>query len=143
MIALACDQAGFQLKQAIKMYLTELGYSYKDLGTNNSNPTDYPIHGKAAVEAVLSGECELGIVICGTGIGMSITANRHKGIRCALCHDVFSAKLSKMHNNANMLAIGARDIGEGTAKEVIYAFLNTEFTGDERHVRRIDLIDKD
>ena len=108
----------------------------------DKNSCDYPIYGKAAAEAVASGECEKGIVICTTGIGISISANKVKGIRCALCSDSLGAKLTRLHNNANMLAMGAGLIGNNLALEIVETFLNTEFSGEERHQRRIDLIEK-
>lgn len=141
MIALGCDHGGFRLKQAVIKYLEENGIEYKDFGTYSEESCDYPIYGKLAANAVASGECDKGIIICGTGIGISITANKIKGIRAALCHDVFSAKATREHNNANMLAMGARVIGEGLAIEIVKAFLETDFSNDERHIRRINMIE--
>jgi len=141
MIALGCDGAGYELMQAVKTYLDENGYTYKDFGADSSAPSDYPVYAKLAARAVLSGECSKGIVICGTGIGISITANRHNGIRCALCHDVFSAKACRLHNNANMLAMGGRVIGPGLACEIAGAWLTTEFSDETRHVKRIGMMD--
>jgi len=140
-IALACDAAGFPLIQEIKDFLNKQGYKFIDFGTFDENPCDYPIFAARAARAVANGECELGILICGTGIGVSITANRIPNIRCALCHDVFSAKATRQHNDANMLAMGARVIGAGPAFEILAAFLATPFSGEERHARRIALID--
>ena len=142
MIALGCDHGGYALMQSVKKYLEEKGLEYKDFGTYTTESCDYPVYGKKVANAVASGECEKGIVICGTGIGISITANKVKGIRCALCHDVFSAKATREHNDANMLAMGARVIGPGPAIEVVKAFLSTDFSGDERHVRRIAMIEE-
>jgi len=141
MIALGCDFAGFELMQHVKKYLDDTGLEYKDFGTYDESPADYPIFGKKAAEAVLSGECAKGIVICGTGIGISIAANRYAGIRCALCHDVFSAKATRQHNDSNMLAMGGRVIGRGLAVEIVDAWLNEDFSHEERHKRRIDLLE--
>ncbi len=141
MIALGCDHGGYKLKKAVIKYLEENNIEYKDFGTYSEESCDYPIYGKLAANAVASGECDKGIIICGTGIGISITANKIKGIRAALCHDVFSAKATREHNNANMLAMGARVIGEGLAIEIVKAFLGTEFSNDERHIRRINMIE--
>ncbi len=141
MIALGCDHGGYKLKKAVIKYLEENNIEYKDFGTYSEESCDYPIYGKLAANAVASGECEKGIIICGTGIGISITANKIKGIRAALCHDVFSAKATREHNDANMLAMGARVIGEGLAIEIVKAFLGTEFSNDERHIRRINMIE--
>lgn len=142
MIALGCDHGGYDLKQSVIGYLKEHDIPYKDFGCMDKNSCDYPIYGKAAAEAVASGECEKGIVICTTGIGISISANKVKGIRCALCSDSLGAKMTRLHNNANMLAMGAGLIGENLALEIVETFLNTEFSGEERHQRRIDLIEK-
>ncbi len=141
MIALGCDHGGYKLKQAVIKYLEENNIEYKDFGTYSEEACDYPIYGRLAANAVADGECDKGIIICGTGIGISITANKIKGIRAALCHDVFSAKATREHNNANMLAMGARVIGEGLAIEIVKAFLGTEFSNDERHIRRINMIE--
>ena len=141
MIALGCDGAGYELMQAVKAHLNAKGIVYKDFGTYSEAPCDYPLYARWVAEAVFSGECEKGIVICGTGIGVSVTANRHKGIRCALCHDVFSAKATRFHNDANMLAMGGRVIAKGLACEIVDAWLGTEFSGEERHARRIGMMD--
>lgn len=141
MIALGCDHGGYELKQEIIKYLEKSGIEYKDFGTYNTEAVDYPIYAKKAAEAVVSGECDKGILICGTGIGISIAANKVKGIRAALCHDVFSAKATRQHNDANMLAMGARVIGPGLALEITKAFLETEFSNDERHKRRISMLE--
>ncbi|MBR6223099.1 MAG: ribose 5-phosphate isomerase B [Lachnospiraceae bacterium] len=137
MIALGCDQGGFALMQQVKAHLDERGIEYKDFGTYSEASVDYPEYGKKAAMAVASGECDKGIVICGTGIGISIAANKIKGIRAALCHDTFSAKMTRLHNDANILAMGGRVIGYGLALDVVDAFLDTEFSNEERHVRRI------
>ncbi|MBR2406819.1 MAG: ribose 5-phosphate isomerase B [Clostridia bacterium] len=139
MIAIACDHAGPALKEEIKALLTEMGYTYKDFGTDTAASVDYPVYGSRAAYAVASGECEKGIVICGTGIGISISANKVKGVRCALCSEPLSASLTRQHNDANVLAIGARVTGPELAKEIVRVFLTTEFEGG-RHQRRVDLI---
>ncbi len=141
MIALGSDHGGFDLKQEIKKYLEEAGYEYRDFGCESKASCDYPVFGRAAAKAVADGSCEKGIVICTTGIGISITANKLPGIRCALCADSVSAKLTRLHNNANVLAIGAGIVGSNLALEIVKTFLETEFSGDERHQRRIDLIE--
>ena len=142
MIALGCDYGGYDLKQTVIAYLEEKGIAYRDFGCMDKNSCDYPVFGRAAAEAVASGECEKGIVICTTGIGISIVANKVKGIRCALCHDCFSAKATRLHNDANMLAMGAGVIGPNLAREIVDVFLNTPFSNEERHNRRIALIEK-
>lgn len=141
MIALGCDQAGFELKQAVMKHLEERGLEYKDYGSYNSDPVDYPIYGKKVAEAVAGGECDRGILICGTGIGISIAANKVKGIRAAVCSDCFSAEATRLHNDANILAFGARVIGEGLAIKIVDTFLDTAFSGVERHQRRVDMIE--
>ncbi len=141
MIGLGCDHGGLELKKTVIDYLEKNGYEYKDYGTYTSDSCDYPIYGKAVANAVVSGECDKGIIICGTGIGISIAANKIKGIRAALCGDVFSAKATREHNDANILAMGARVIGPGLAIEIVKAFLETEFSNDERHIRRINMIE--
>ena len=141
MIALGCDHGGFGLKQAVMKYLEEKGLEYKDFGTYSEESCDYPVYGEAVARAVASGECDRGIIICGTGIGISIAANKVHGIRCALCHDCFSAKATREHNNANVLAMGGRIIGAGHALDVVDLFLDTPFSNDERHIRRIEKIE--
>ena len=142
MIAVACDHGGFALKTALIKHLEERGLEYKDFGTYSDDACDYPIYAKAAARAVASGECGRGIIICGTGIGVSITANKVRGIRAALCGDVFSAKACREHNDANILALGARVTGEGLALMIADAFLDTPFSNGERHVRRISMIEE-
>ena len=142
MIALGCDHGGYDLKQTVIAYLEEKGIAYRDFGCMDKNSCDYPVFGRAAAEAVASGECEKGIVICTTGIGISIVANKVKGSRCALWHDCFSAKATRLHNDANMLAMGAGVIGPNLAREIVDVFLNTPFSNEERHNRRIALIEK-
>jgi len=141
MIALGCDHGGYQLMQEMKAHLEERGLEYKDFGTYSDASCDYPEYAKAAANAVASGECEKGIVICGTGIGVSVTANKIKGIRCALCGDCFSAQATREHNDANMLALGARVTGPGLALKIADIFLDTPFSNEERHIRRIGMIE--
>lgn len=142
MIAIGSDHGGYDLKELVKKHLEERGITYKDVGCNDKSSCDYPIYGRAVANAVASGECEKGIVICTTGIGISITANKVKGIRAALCADSLSAKLTRLHNNANVLAIGAGIVGPNLGIEIVDAFIDTEFSGEERHQRRIDLIEE-
>jgi len=136
-ISMGCDHGGFGLKETIKAYLTEQGHEVKDFGCYNTDSCDYPELGAAAAKAVASGECERGIVICTTGIGISISANKVKGIRCALCSEAQSAEMTRRHNDANMLAMGAGMIGVNAAKKIVDVFLTTEFEGG-RHQRRVD-----
>ncbi|MGN0613500.1 MAG: ribose 5-phosphate isomerase B [Porcipelethomonas sp.] len=138
MIAIGCDHAGYELKGEVISYLTEKGYEVLDIGCNGES-TDYPVIAKQVAENIVNGTCEKGVLICGTGIGMSIAANKIKGIRAALCSEHFSAKYTRMHNDANILCMGARTIGTGLALELVEVFLNTEFEGG-RHQRRVDLI---
>ena len=142
MIGIGSDHGGFALKEAIKKHLEERGLEYKDFGTYSSASCDYPVYGRAVAKAVAAGECELGILICGTGIGISITANKVPGVRAALCSDCFSAEATRLHNNANILALGARVLGEGLALKIVDTFLDTPFSNDERHVRRISMIEE-
>ena len=139
MIAIASDHGGYNLKEHIKAYLAAKGITCEDFGTDSTESCDYPVFGKAAAEAVASGKCETGIVICTTGIGISITANKVKGIRCALCADSFSAEMTRRHNNANLLAMGAGIVGPNLAERIVDTFLATEFEGG-RHERRVNLI---
>ena len=139
MIALACDHGGISLKKEIAKWLENKGIAYKDFGTHTEESCDYPVYGAMAARAVASGECEKGIIFCGTGVGISIAANKVKGIRCVVCTEPFSAKLSRQHNNSNMLALGARVVGTELAKMIVEEWLNAEFEG-ERHQRRIDMI---
>ncbi|MDE6699607.1 MAG: ribose 5-phosphate isomerase B [Acetatifactor sp.] len=143
MIAIGSDHGGFDLKQKVIRHLEEKGISCRDVGCADKSSCDYPVFGRAAAEAVVSGECEKGIVICTTGIGVSMVANKVKGIRCALCADVFSAKMTRLHNDANMLAMGAGIVGDLLAMEIVDTFLGTEFSGEERHCRRIALIEEE
>ena len=137
MIAIGSDHGGFELKEAIKKHLDKRGLEYKDYGTYTKTSCDYPTYGKLVGHAVADGECERGIIICGTGIGISITANKIKGVRAALCGDCFSAEATRLHNNANIRALGARVTAEGLALKIVDTFLDTPFSGDERHRRRI------
>ena len=136
MIAIASDHGGYLLKEHIKAYLAAKGITWEDFGTDSTESCDYPIFAKAAAEAVASGRCERGIVICTTGIGVSIAANKVRGIRCALCGDVLSAEMTRRHNDANMLAMGAGIVGHLMAERIVDTFLNTEFEGG-RHARRV------
>ncbi len=140
MIAIACDHAAVQFKEEIKTHLDARGIPYKDFGSDGKAAADYPDFALPAARAVRDGVCEKGILICGTGIGMSIAANKVKGIRCALCSDTFSARATREHNDANMLALGARVIGTGLALDIVDMFLDTPFSGAERHARRIGKI---
>ena len=137
MIALGCDHGGYELMQEVIKYLEEHGLEYKNYGTYSTESCDYPDYAKKVAEAILSGECEKGILICGTGIGITIASNRYKGIRAANCTNSF-----REHNDANILGMGARVIGVGTALKIVDTFLNTPFSNDERHKRRIAKIEQ-
>lgn len=141
MIALGSDHGGYDLKMEVIRYLEDNNIEYKDFGCLDKSSCDYPEFGRAAAMAVASGECEKGIVICTTGIGISISANKIPGVRCALCADTLSAKMTRLHNNANMLAMGAGIVGTNLAIEIVDTFLNTDFSNDERHIRRINKIE--
>ena len=138
-IAIACDHGGLALKKTLIGYLEQKGYGYQDFGTYSEDSCDYPDFALPAAEAVAAGKCDLGIVICSTGIGISIAANKVRGIRCAHCHDTYSAKYTRLHNDANMLAFGQKIIGDGLMLEIVDTFLHTEFEGG-RHARRVDKI---
>ncbi|MCR4788975.1 MAG: ribose 5-phosphate isomerase B [Lachnospiraceae bacterium] len=142
MIALGSDHGGYDLKMLIKTHLEEKGYECKDFGCFDKSSCDYPDFGKAAAKAVASGECEKGIVVCTTGIGISITANKVKGIRCALCTNPFLAKMTRLHNDANMLALGQGNTGNLLALEIVDTFLDTPFSEEEKHKRRIGKIEE-
>lgn len=142
MIALGSDHGGYALKQEIMKHLEERGMEYKDYGCYSEESCDYPEFAHAVGKAVAAKECELGILICGTGIGISIAANKIKGVRAALCHDCFSAQATKEHNDANILAMGARVVGVGHALKIVDTFLDTPFSNDERHIRRIAAIEE-
>ena len=142
MIGIGCDHGGYALKQEIIAYLKEKNIAYEDFGCDSEKSVDYPGYAKKVAHAVAEGKCEKGILICGTGIGISIAANKVKGVRAALCHDVFSAKATREHNDANILAMGGRVVGPGLALMIVDTFLNTEFSNDERHIRRIEQIEE-
>ena len=139
MVSIASDHGGYRLKEHIKAYLTAKGISVLDCGCDSLDSCDYPVFGKAAAQAVADGRCEKGIVICTTGIGISICANKVKGIRCGLCSDPLSAELTRKHNNANMLAMGAGIVGKNLAENIVDTFLNTQFEGG-RHERRVNAL---
>lgn len=141
MIAIGSDHGGFELKELVIAHLKEKGMEVKDVGCFDKSSCDYPEFGRAVAQAVAAGECEKGIVICTTGIGISITANKVKGIRAALCTDPLMAKLTRLHNNSNVLALGAGIVGPNLALEIVDNFFETDFSGDERHQRRIDGIE--
>lgn len=141
MIAIGCDHGGFELKEHIKKHLDEKGVEYKDYGTYNEDSVDYPDYAGKVCSAIQDNEAEYGILICGTGIGISIAANKHKGIRAALCSDVYSAKMTKMHNNANVICLGGRVTGRELAFMIVDTWLETEFEGG-RHNQRIEKIHK-
>ena len=138
-LAIACDHGGLTLKGILLAHLRELGHEVVDFGTNTPDSCDYPDFALPAAEAVARGECERGILICSTGIGISIAANKVPGIRCAHCHDTYSAKYTRLHNDANMIAFGQKIIGDGLMLEIVDTFLNTAFEGG-RHQRRVDKI---
>lgn len=142
MIALGSDHGGFSLKQEIKAYLDEQHISYRDFGTDSADSCDYPDFAKAACEAVLDGSCEKALLFCGTGIGISMAANKLKGIRAACCSDYYSAKYTRLHNDANVLCMGGRVVGPGLACELVDVFLHTDFEGGERHERRLKKIEQ-
>ena len=140
-VSLGCDHGGYDLKEEIKKHLIERGIEVVDVGCDKKERCDYPIYGREAALKVADKTCDKGIVICTTGIGISITANKVKGIRCALCSEPLSAKMTRLHNDANMLAMGAALIGINMAKEITDTVLDTPFSGEERHQKRIDLIE--
>ena len=142
MIALGCDQAGFELMQDVKTYLTGNGYEFKDFGTYSTEACDYPVYGKLVANAIASGECDKGILVCGTGIGISIAANKVPGIRAAVCTDCFTAEATRLHNDANVLALGGRVVGKGLALKIVETFLTTPFSNAERHIRRVNMLDQ-
>ncbi len=139
-LVLASDHGGYELKEEIKKHLQEKGYDFEDIGTHSTESVDYPEYGRAAAEMIAQGKADKGILCCGTGIGISLAANKVKGIRCANVSDTFSAKMSRAHNDANMLSLGGRVVGVGLALEIVDAWLNTEFEGG-RHQRRVDKIE--
>ena len=139
-VSIGCDHGGYNLKEEVKAHLLEQGIEVEDFGTNDLNSCDYPDFGIAAAKAVAEGKVDKGIVICTTGIGISIAANKVKGIRCALCSDLTSARLTREHNDANVLALGAAIVGHLVAIDIVDVFLSTEFSGLEKHARRIEKI---
>jgi ribose 5-phosphate isomerase B len=139
-VAIASDHGGFDLKQLLSQELVTLGYQVLDLGTHGAESVDYPTYAEAMADALLSGRARRGVLLCGTGIGVSITANRRPGIRAALCHNVETARLARQHNNANILALGGRTTDAGTAKAVLRAFLDTAFEDGGRHERRVAMM---
>ena len=140
MIAIGSDYGGFDLKEQVKKHLVERGFEVKDFGCFDKSSVDYPDFGVAAAKAVADGTCEKGIVVCTTGIGISIAANKVKGIRCALCSEPLGAKMTRLHNDANMLALGGGVIGVNMGLEIVDTFLDTPFSGEEKHSRRINKI---
>jgi ribose 5-phosphate isomerase B len=139
-IAIACDHGGYQLKLQIMQHLTEQGYTYVDYGTNSEASVDYPVYAKKVCAAIQEGASDYGILICGTGIGMSMAANKQKGIRAACCTDTFSARFTRLHNDANVLCLGARVLGAGLALDLVDLYLTTPFEGG-RHSNRIALLE--
>lgn len=139
MIAIGSDHGGYLLKEEIKKHLEEKGYEVKDFGTDSTASCDYPVYAEKVCRAIQSGECEKGILVCGTGIGMSMCANKCKGIRAAVCGDHFSAEFTRKHNNANVLCLGARVIGAGVAMQLVDIFLTTEYEGG-RHEKRVEMM---
>ena len=140
MVGIACDHGGYELKLQIINYLEKNGVEYKDFGCHGES-VDYPIYARKVGQAILDGECEKGILICGTGIGISIAANKMPGIRCALCSDCFSAEMTRVHNDSNIIALGGRVVGPELAIKMVDIWLNTPFSNDERHIRRINMIE--
>ena len=139
-IVLGADHGGYELKNTIKAHLESRGFEVCDIGTNTSESCDYPIFASRLCQKIQKGEAELGILVCGTGIGMSMAANKHRSIRAACCSDTFSARLTRLHNNANVLCLGARVLGTGLALDLVDNFVNAEFEGD-RHIKRLSLIE--
>ena len=142
MIAIGCDHGGVELKDEIVKHLEKKGIECKDVGCYTSESCDYPVYAKKVTDLITSKECKEGILVCGTGIGRSIAANKVKGIRAAVCGDCFSAQATKEHNNANVLCLGARVVGPGLALKIVDTFLETEFSNGERHIRRIDMMEQ-
>ena len=139
-IVIGCDHAGFNIKGAVVAHVLQKGYEVVDVGTNSTDSCHYPVIATEACKKILDGECELGILICGTGIGMSIAANKHKGIRAACCSDTFSARLTREHNDANMLCFGERVVGAGLALDLVDAFLDAKYLGNGNHVTRVAML---
>ncbi len=140
-IAIGSDHGGFDMKELVKAHLEAKGVEVVDKGCYDKSSCDYPVFGRAVAEAVAAGETDMGIVICTTGIGISMTANKVKGVRCALCSEPLSARMTRLHNDANVLAMGAAMIGANMAYEIVDTFIGTDFSGEDRHQRRIDLIE--
>ena len=140
MIAIGSDHAGYELKQIIMKHLEERNLEFKDYGTYSADSCDYAVYAEKTARAVADGECEIGLLFCGTGVGISIAANKVKGIRACCCSDLFSAEMTRLHNNANMLCLGGRVVTPEKAIELVDIFLDTPFSGEERHQRRIDQI---
>jgi len=140
MIAIGSDHAGYELKQVIIKHLEERKIEFKDYGTYSSDSCDYAVYAEKTARAVVDGECELGLLFCGTGVGISMAANKVRGIRACCCSDLFSAEMTRLHNNANMLCLGGRVVTPEKAIELVDIFLDTPFSGEERHQRRIDQI---
>lgn len=140
-VAVGSDHGGYALKQKVIRHLEERGIPYEDMGCHSEDSCDYPVYGHAVAKAVAGGSCERGIVICTTGIGISIAANKVAGVRCALCHDSFSAKMTRLHNDANMLALGGGMVGGNLALEIVDVFLDTPFSGEDKHLRRVRAIE--
>ena len=141
-IAIGCDHAGFYIKDVVIVHLRKQGYECVDVGTYTTESCHYPVFADKVCKKVTSGECELGILICGTGVGMSIAANKHRGIRAACCSDTFSARLTREHNNANVLCFGERVVGSGLATQLVDAFLGAEYLGNGNHVTRVAMLDE-
>ena len=139
-IAIGCDHAGFSLKGGVKEHIKSKGFEVVDVGTDSKDSCHYPVYAHALCEKILSGECELGILICGTGIGMSIAANKHDGIRAACCSDTFSARLTREHNDANVLCFGERVVGAGLSLELVDAFLDAKYLNSGNHVTRVKML---
>ncbi len=139
-IAIGCDHGALDYKNTIRDMLEQQGHEVIDCGTHTEDSCDYPIYGKAVADAVAQGQVEKGIVICGTGIGISIAANKVNGVRCSLCHDVTTARLTREHNDSNVLAMGARVIGIEVAKDIVHTYLETPFSNGDRHIKRLEMI---
>jgi len=142
LIALGCDHGGFSLMESIRAHFNAKNIKYIDFGVSSESPVDYPLIAERVTDAILTGKCGKGILTCGTGIGMCMAANRKKGIRAALCHDTFSARMTRLHNDANILTMGGRVIAAGLAIEITETFLSTPFSGEERHANRIKMMDE-
>ncbi len=139
-LAIACDHGGYDLKKEILALLDSMGVAYEDFGCDSTASVNYPDYAKKVCKAIRSGDCTRGILVCGTGIGMSMAANKHKGIRAACCSDTFSARMTRMHNDANVLCLGGRVVGAGLALDMVRLFIETEFEGGGRHTERVALL---